>query len=328
METKSNLIKFVRFSWFVLAYNVAVILWGAFLRASLSGDGCGQHWLTCGGEVIPSAPQFKTVIEFTHRLSTGLAFILVLLLFAWAFRQFEKGHYARKTAFASFIFIIIEALIGAGLVLTGNTAENWTPSRPFWMAAHLVTTFSLLAVLALTAWFAAGGKPFIFNVRRQILILLAIGVAGIFLVGMSGSLAALSSMLFPSSNLAEGIAQDFSSSSHILLRLRVSHPILSISVGIYLAFLAGWFKSQAGGDFRVNRWANVLTILIFVQFAAGLLTLLTLAPIVMQLIHLFLADAVWVAFVFLSASILAETKIFAETDFSAKQPTIAASLIR
>ncbi len=326
METKSNLSKFAKFAWFVLAYNVAVILWGAFLRASLSGDGCGKYWLTCGGEVVPSEPQFKTVIEFTHRLSTGLAFVFVLLLFAWAFRKFEKGHSARKTAFASFIFIIFEALIGAGLVLTGNTAENWTPSRPFWMAAHLVTTFSLLAALALTAWFAGGGKPFGFNVRQRILVLLAIGVAGIFLVGMSGSVAALSSMLFPSSNLAEGVARDFSSSSHVLLRLRVSHPILSISVGIFLAVLAGWFKSQAAENFRVKRWANVLTGLIFVQFAAGLLTLLTLAPIIMQLVHLFLADAVWIAFVFLAASILAETKVFAETKFSAKQT--AQSFIR
>ncbi len=306
MNGELKLSGFARYAWFVLAYNIIVILWGAFLRASLSGDGCGQHWLTCGGEVVPSAPQFKTVIEFSHRLSTGLAFFVVLLLFVWAFRKFTKGDYVRKMAFASFGLIIVEALIGAGLVLTGNTAGNWTSSRPFWMAAHLITTFSLLATLTLTAWFAGGGKTFGFNVSRKILIFLSVGVVGILLIGMSGSVAALSSMLFPSTSLAEGLARDFSPASHILLRLRVSHPILSIAFGTFLIFFAGWLKPQFKENVRVNRWADVLSILVLIQFASGAVTLLTHAPILMQIVHLLLADLVWIAFVLLSANILAE----------------------
>ncbi|MGI8470431.1 MAG: COX15/CtaA family protein [Pyrinomonadaceae bacterium] len=305
MNAESNLSKFAGYAWFVLVYNLLVILWGTFLRASLSGDGCGQHWLTCNGEVVPNAPQFKTIIEFSHRASTGLAFIFVLILFVWAFFKFKNQSRIRKAAFASFIFIVAEALIGAGLVLTGNTAENLTPTRPFWMAAHLVTTFSLLAALVLTAWFASGGKSFAFNAPRKILLLLAVAVLGFLLVGMSGSVAALSSMLFPSATLGEGLAKDFSATSNILLRLRVSHPILSISVGVYLAFLAGWLKSQAQNNFWTNRFAKLLTIIVLVQFAAGLLTFLLLAPIVMQIIHLLLADLLWIVFVLLSANVLA-----------------------
>jgi heme A synthase len=209
-------------------------------------------------------------------------------------------------AFASFGLIIVEALIGAGLVLTGNTAGNWTSSRPFWMAAHLITTFSLLATLTLTAWFAGGGKTFGFNVSRKILIFLSVGVVGILLIGMSGSVAALSSMLFPSTSLAEGLARDFSPASHILLRLRVSHPILSIAFGTFLIFFAGWLKPQFKENVRVNRWADVLSILVLIQFASGAVTLLTHAPILMQIVHLLLADLVWIAFVLLSANILAE----------------------
>ena len=309
---------FAKYAWFVLAYNIVVILWGVFLRASKSGDGCGQHWLTCGGEIVPTAPQFKTVIEFSHRLSTGLAFFAVLLLFVWAFRKFSKGDNARKTAFASFVLIIVEALVGAGLVLTGNTAETWTASRPFWMAAHLITTFSLLAALTLTAWFAGGGKSFSFDAPRKTLILLAAAVAGILLIGMSGSVAALSSMLFPSSSLAVGITQDFSSASHILLRLRVSHPILSIAVGVFLVFLANWLKSQAVENVHINRWANILSILVLIQFAAGALTLLTHAPILMQIIHLLLADLLWIVFVLLSANVLAERNTVEEKLFTAE----------
>jgi heme A synthase len=306
MKRETKLSSFAGYAWFVLAYNVVVILWGVFLRASKSGDGCGQHWLTCHGEVIPSAPEMKTVIEFSHRLTSGLAFIAVLVLLIWAFRQFEKGHPVRKTAVVSFIFIVTEALVGAGLVLTGNTAETLTAARPFWMAGHLTNTFILLAFLSLTAWFAGGGKPFNFKAQPKVLLFLTIALLGIFLVGMSGSVAALSSMLFPSETLTEGAAKDFSATSHLLLRLRVSHPILSIMVGVFLVFLAGWFKSKAGENLTITRLSNALTILIVAQFAFGALTLLTLAPILMQIGHLFLADTIWIVFVLLSAGFLAE----------------------
>src|SRR6187431_2680441 len=126
MEVRPKLTALVRYAWFVLAWNIVVILWGVFLRASKSGDGCGQHWLTCQGEVIPSAPELKTIIEFSHRMTTGPAFLFVLILAIWAFRKFAKGHPARKTAMISLFFIVTEALVGAGLVLTGNTAETLT----------------------------------------------------------------------------------------------------------------------------------------------------------------------------------------------------------
>jgi heme A synthase len=143
----------------------------------------------------------------------------------------------------------------------------------------------------------------------KVLWFLGLGVTGILLIGMSGSVAALSSMIFPSETLSEGLTRDFSATSHFLLRLRVSHPILSVSVGVFLIFLAGWLKNRADGNAAIKRWANVLTGLILIQLAWGAFTLVTLAPIVMQLVHLFLADAVWIAFVLLSANVLAEKQI-------------------
>src|SRR5436309_5518898 len=160
MKSETKLDRFAKFAWFVLGYNVLVILWGVFLRASHSGDGCGQHWLTCQGEVIPSAPQLATVIEFTHRITTEIAGVLVVLMAIWAFRSFSKAIPVRWTVALSLLFIIFEGLIGGGLVLTGNTADNWTPSRPYWTAGHLVNTFILLAFLALTAWLASGERRF------------------------------------------------------------------------------------------------------------------------------------------------------------------------
>lgn len=305
---QKKLSKFAKFAWFVLIYNIVVVIWGVFLRASKSGDGCGTHWLTCRGEVIPSAPEMKTVIEFSHRVMSGLDFFLVLVLMILVLRKFAKGKAIRKFAIISFIFIITEALIGAGLVLTGNTAEAVTPYRPLWAIGHLLNTFILLAALSLTAWFASGGKPFDFRKDAKVLKLLGLAVVGIFFVGATGSIAALSHMLFPATSLIEGLQRDFSSDAHILLRLRILHPISSVIVSIFLIFLAGWIKARAEGNMWVTRWSGVLSLLVLLQVIFGALTLLTGAPILMQLIHLFLADGVWISFVLMSASFLAETE--------------------
>jgi heme A synthase len=295
---------FLKYAWFVFGFNVLVILWGVFLRASHSGDGCGEHWLTCHGEIIPSAPELKTVIEFLHRLMSGLDFFITLAMAILAWRWFEKGNNIRKFAFASFGLIIVEALIGAGLVLTGNTAGADTPTRPFWTMGHLIATFILLAVLSLTIYFAKGGKPFSLKTTRKNQLLLGLGLVGILFVGLSGSLAALSNMLFPSESLAEGIAKDFSDASHILLRLRISHPLLSILTTVYLFFLATWISKNSNE--ATKTWAGRLTLLLFVQLVFGGLTLVMLAPILMQIGHLLLADLVWICFVMMSVNYLSE----------------------
>lgn len=298
---------FARYAWFTLGWNIVVILWGVFLRASKSGDGCGQHWLTCQGEVIPSAAQLKTVIEYSHRITSFLAFVSVVTLLIWAFRKSAKGSPVRKTALGSFIFILTEALVGAGLVLTGNTAETLTAARPFWMAGHLINTFILLAFLTLTGYYAGGGAAIQWKSGGKYRAAILGGAAAVFIVGITGSVAALASMLFPSGSLAEGMAADFSSTSNILLRLRLLHPITAILSGVLLIFIAGWLGREAGTGPKAKWWSNTLSLLVFGQLLFGAATLLMLAPIVMQLGHLLLADLIWISFVLMTANFLSRT---------------------
>lgn len=301
MKERSKLTGFAKYARFVLVWNIVVILWGVFLRASKSGDGCGQHWLTCGGEVIPSAPQLKTAIEYSHRITSFLAFVAVLALLIWTYKKFAKGSAIRRTALFSFVFVVTEALVGAGLVLTGNTAETLTAARPFWMAGHLINTFILLAFLTLTARYACGGSAPLPDLGGKYKAAIAVGAIAVAVVGITGSIAALASMLFPSGTLAEGVAADFSSTSHTLLRLRLLHPITAILTSVFLVFLTGWLAKESGDDPGVKRWSNTLATLVLVQIAFGSLTLLMLAPIVMQLGHLLLADLIWISYVLLSA---------------------------
>lgn len=313
MASNAKISAFAKYAWFALGYNVLVIVWGVFLRASKSGDGCGEHWLTCHGELIPSAPQFKTVIEFSHRMTTAIDGIVMLILVAWAIRIWYKNRSIQSrqvlyAALGSFFFVITEAAVGAGLVLTGNTAEAVTDARPFWAIGHLVNTFILLAFLTLTGWLATRERRISFRIDKRTVALIALAVAGLLFVGMSGSLAALSNMLFPSETLAEGVAKDFSGTSNIILRLRLSHPILSILTSVYLIFFAGWLKARSDNGANVAWWSNVISLLVIGQVIFGAATLLTLGPIIMQLGHLLLADFVWIAFVLLVANYLSSNE--------------------
>ncbi|MEQ1605329.1 MAG: COX15/CtaA family protein [Pyrinomonadaceae bacterium] len=306
---KTKLSGLAKYAWFVLAFNMLVVLWGVFLRASKSGDGCGMHWLTCGGEVLPTAPQFKTVIEFTHRLMSAADGLIMLIMLVWAFLAWKKVRESNAKATlimaaVSFFFVLTEGAVGAGLVLTGNTAETLTAARPFWMAAHLINTFTLLTFLVLTARSASGLPKIRFTVETKYLAGLAAGVIAIFIVGVSGSIAALSSMIFPSGTLSESMAKDFSETSHILLRLRLLHPITAILTSVFVIFLTGWLAKERAGNKSASRWSNILSILILAQIAFGSATLLTLAPIVMQLGHLLFADLIWMSFVMFAASFL------------------------
>jgi cytochrome c oxidase assembly protein subunit 15 len=112
----------------LLVYTVGVVLWGAFVRASLSGDGCGDHWPLCNGVALPVEPSTKTVIELTHRITSGLCWIGTFITFIASLRLFPRGHATRSAASWSLFFMTTEALVGAGLVLFRMVAEN--PSTP------------------------------------------------------------------------------------------------------------------------------------------------------------------------------------------------------
>jgi heme A synthase len=152
--------RFAKFAWLTLGYNILVILWGAFVRATGSGAGCGSHWPTCNGQIIPRDPSIETLIEFSHRLTSGLAFLLVLAMLIWAFRAYPRGHIVRLGAALSMFFMLTEALVGAGLVLFERVATDVSYARAVWMAAHLLNTFILLLFITLTAWWASGGARF------------------------------------------------------------------------------------------------------------------------------------------------------------------------
>lgn len=297
-----------KYAWFVLAVNIAVILWGAFVRASGSGAGCGSHWPLCNGVVIPRAHQIETVIEFTHRATSGIAFILLLILVIWIFKIYPRGHRLRFSSGIAMVFMITEALVGAGLVLFEWVASDASLGRAISIVIHLINTFLLLAFLTITAWWATGGRNIILGVRDSSFWMILIGLLGTIFLGASGALAALGDTLFPVVNLAEGLRQDFSSTAHFLIRLRILHPTLAVIVGFYLIVITGIITSRKDDDW-VQRFGKFLIIAVILQFGAGLLNVFLLAPVWMQLVHLLLADTIWIVCILFLANVFADNDL-------------------
>ena len=292
-----------RFSCLILSYNLAVIAWGAYVRATGSGAGCGNHWPLCNGEVLPRSPGVATIIEFSHRLTSGLALVGVLVLVVWTFRATRAGHPARTGAVLSLFFILAEAAVGAGLVLFELVADNATMARAMFMVVHLLNTFLLLGALTLTAWWLSSDQPQVIDSRRRNLAFLAAGCAALLLAGASGAVAALGDTLFPAASLSEAFAADLSASSHLLLRLRVLHPLLAVTASLTVVWLAGrLIQGRPGTPERIGHTVRALAV---AQVGLGLVNVALLAPVWLQLVHLLVADLIWIGFVALGADAVA-----------------------
>lgn len=298
--------RLARLAWLTLGFNLLVIVWGAYVRASKSGDGCGSHWPLCNGDVLPQVSAITTLVEFTHRLTSGVAFFLVVGLVVLARRTYPAGHRVRHGGYASLIFIIIEALIGAVLVRKGLVAHNDSMQRAFVMSVHLVNTFLLLGCLTFTAWAATQSARLRLVAHPALAALSVIGLAAMILLGVSGAIAALGDTLFPVTSLAEALRQDLAPTAHILIRLRVFHPFIALGVGVYLMFVAALACLRQPQE-ATRRWAIALTAVILTQWLVGLINVLLLAPIPLQLLHLLLADITWIVFIMLAATALAQT---------------------
>jgi len=293
------------FAWAVLAYFVAVILWGALVRATGSGAGCGEHWPLCNGTVIQHSLRMDTIIEFTHRVTSGISFFSAIGLFAWTFAATVRGHLARAASLAAVVLTLIEAILGALLVKLGLTAQSQSPLRAPYLALHLANTLLLLASLTLAAHFLSRTRGY---TRNTVCLIAPAGASAaiitLLIVGVTGSLAALGDTLFPASSVAAALAQDFSSTSAWLVRWRWTHPAIAFFASVVVIWLL--VRASRLSLHRSLYWDNrglsaLVLILMAAQYLLGALDVVLLAPVWLQLMHLLGADVLWAALVVLTA---------------------------
>jgi cytochrome c oxidase assembly protein subunit 15 len=290
-----------RFAWMVLGFFVLVVLWGAVVRATGSGGGCGSSWPLCNGYVNPlHHPRLATIIEFTHRSTSGICTFLLAGLAVWTFWRTPKGHLARKAVLWSAFFLITEALLGAALVLRHWVENNVSTGRTIAQSVHFTNTLLLMGALTLTAWFLrdeSRDEPVAAGSRWAVWF--AIGAT--LVVGATGSLAALADTLFPSPTLQAGFAEDFAAHAPVLVRMRWLHPAAAVLGLVCVAVLIRAMHRARGGWDRVSLAVAGLLVL---QFVLGGLDVLLLAPTWMQVLHLLTADLYWVALVVMAGRVL------------------------
>ncbi len=286
------------YAWFITGFNMLVIAWGTVVRATGSGAGCGSHWPQCNGAIVPVLARLETAIEYGHRVSSALAGLLVLILVVWSFRRKGNG-LSRSAAAVALVFILLEGIIGALLVRLELVAGNTSGLRAVVIALHLVNTLLLLAALALTAWAGRQHEPVHFSARTIIVVLLGIGMIGTAILSAAGAVTALGDTLFPAQSLATGLNADINPDSSFLIRLRVIHPLIAVVVSAYLLALAQYLLRRYEAP-SIARNVKVLSVLVVLQVSAGFLNVLLLAPLWMQLVHLVLADCVWLALLLLT----------------------------
>lgn len=292
------------YAWFVTAFNVLVIAGGAMVRATGSGAGCGSHWPQCKGAIIPELAQIETVIEFSHRISSALAGIFVVILIIAVFRS-TRNVVARRTAMGSFIFIVLEGLLGALLVRLELVAQNASVLRAGMVGLHLVNTLLLLTMLGLTAYFCAfsSDSPERAATHRWIPLLLTIGLVATALLSAAGAVTALGDTLFPAQSLAAGLTTDLNPAANFLVRLRVIHPFMAVLASVHLLLFSRIVRTVYATP-QITRLTNMLSTLVVAQLGAGVINVALLAPLWMQVLHLVLADAVWLALILLTAEIV------------------------
>lgn len=296
---------FARLAWGALVYTLGVVLFGAVVRITGSGAGCGQHWPTCQGEVAHLPRSVETAIELTHRVTSGLSLILVGGVALLAFTRFPRGHEARRWAVLSCLFMIVEALVGAALVLLALVGKNDSTARAAVMAVHLANTSLLTGSMALTAWCARpGARPPARWTPRGAAWIPVLALAAMLIVSMSGAVTALGDTLYPL-DAGAGVTERFDPglAAHFLERARILHPVLAVLAATLVLYAAS--RAASGHGAEAARWARAVAALVVLQLIVGVLNVALSAPGWMQVVHLLVATLAWVALVLMAAGVLA-----------------------
>ncbi|MFV9672287.1 MAG: COX15/CtaA family protein [Acidimicrobiia bacterium] len=296
--------KFRTLAWSVLVFNVFVVLGGAIVRATGSGDGCGESWPLCTDRLFPANPGVETVIEFSHRVTSALAVLGVVAMFVFAVRLYEKGNRVRTGAAASLGLLLFESVLGALLIVFSWVDQDASIGRMVVVPIHLLNTYILVGALTLTAWWSSGNpgptKPIDPQVKRSLIL----GAFGLLLIGAMGALNALADSLYPAESFLSGVTEEFSDGAPWLLQVRIFHPIVAIAVGLGVAYLVMRLSPTATN--RTKRLGAIVGGLIVTQFLIGLVNVMLAAPLETQVIHLAIADTIWIIYLLFGASLLGE----------------------
>lgn len=277
-----------------LIYLLFVICFGAYVRMTGSGAGCGNHWPLCNGDVIPRTPILQTVIEYSHRITSGFLLIFSLILCYLSVKFFPKKHFIRFLCFLYLGLLIVESLLGAFLVIFEHVAQNKSVYRAFSTSFHLINTFLLVLVAGGILYFSKYKTIVLKTIPRARRVLLLVGGILFIVVGLSGAITALGDTLFPVDRVWDAILRSQSTAEHLFVRLRVYHPFFAIFTALYIIFVCCFLKNSI--NYKTKLFAQFTIILFVFQIFLGYLNIYFHAPYLIQIIHLFCALLTWLSY--------------------------------
>ena len=130
-----------------------VLLMGAVVTKTGSGDGCGNSWPLCYGKVLPEAPEIETIIEVSHRIVSAALGLLVIILAIWTWRKIGHLRETKFLAIASVFLIVFQGLLGAAAVVWGQS--------DIILASHFgfsLASFASVVLLTILVFEASGNQ--------------------------------------------------------------------------------------------------------------------------------------------------------------------------
>jgi len=295
--------KFSKLAWFNLVWIILVILWGAVVRATNSGAGCGNYWPLCGQSLIPTFDVFHTYVEFIHRVMSGILLITIFTMFLLGRNRFKNDPLRRRLNTLVFVFLIVESLLGAGLVVFELVEDNDSIFRIIAISLHLLNTFILVALTALNAFFVS--KPEIKITHLTLNGAFKVILLSILVIGVSGAVTSLADTVYPPKTISVTMAEWVDPQAPLLQRLRPYHPFIAGLLGLgILGYLNQFFQPKSVWGRNLRKWIHIL---ILIQFGLGSLNIILHVPLALQILHLLFADLIWIAAIYLAITDNEET---------------------
>lgn len=120
-----------------------LLLGGALVTKTDSGDGCGSSWPLCNGELFPSVITTELIIEISHRITTVLVSFLILAFVYYSWKLLGHLWEIKFLSILSIAFIVIQSLIGAANVVWGQS--------DFFLALHFgISLISFAGIFLMT----------------------------------------------------------------------------------------------------------------------------------------------------------------------------------
>ena len=301
MESISRVSKSVRafqyfqiYLWGILLFTVAVIISGDIVQATESGAGCGDSWPKCDGTLIPAFADVHVAIEFIHRMLTSVLSFGYLGLLIGGYLLFGRRHPVWRSILFSTTILLVEILLGASLVLFGWVEDNATWGRVIADSFHVVNTLVLLGSLVLIIFLSRPDGGILVaksNPKRRYLIFAMLIV---ILITVTGTINSLADTLY----LSDHVVVEETPIAQLLVSVRAIHPLIAIIGGFAIIGLLYLVIEEPSAQKSALGFA--VFGVIFLQFLSGVFNIVLLTPVETQIIHLGLADTLWILLVFFS----------------------------